>query len=120
MASRRGKMDIADRAKQFMPFDALKGFREALLEKERIIVPKKECSEEHNNELDMELSQIQQKDIIILEYFEHGEYIRMTGMVSRIDRYNRKLEIANKQINFDDILNLSRNSHSKRDVDLFV
>lgn len=31
----RAKMDPADRAKQFMPFDALKGFREALEEKER-------------------------------------------------------------------------------------
>ena len=110
MASRRGKMDIADRAKQFMPFDALKGFREALLEKERIMIPKKECSEEHNKELDMELSQMQKEDTIVLEYFEHGEYIRMEGMISRIDKYNRKLEIANKQISFDDILNLSRDS----------
>lgn len=33
----REKMDPADRAKQFMPFDALKGFREALEEKEREI-----------------------------------------------------------------------------------
>lgn len=29
------KMDRLNRAKQFMPFDALKGFREALEEKER-------------------------------------------------------------------------------------
>lgn len=35
MANNRPKMDRADRAKQFMPFDALKGFREALAEKER-------------------------------------------------------------------------------------
>lgn len=38
----RPKMDPADRAKQFLPFDALKGFREALEEKERTIVPKGE------------------------------------------------------------------------------
>lgn len=31
-------MDRANRAKQFMPFDALKGFREALAEKEKSIV----------------------------------------------------------------------------------
>lgn len=35
----RPKMDPADRAKQFLPFDALKGFREALAEKERTVVP---------------------------------------------------------------------------------
>jgi len=32
------KMDRVKRAKQFMPFDALKGFREALAEKEKSIV----------------------------------------------------------------------------------
>ena len=32
---RREKMDVEDRAKQFMPFDALKGFKEALRKKEK-------------------------------------------------------------------------------------
>lgn len=36
------KMDKANRAKQFMPFDALTGFREALREKERSIETEKE------------------------------------------------------------------------------
>lgn len=36
MGNRREKMDREARAKQFLPFDALKGFREALAEKERI------------------------------------------------------------------------------------
>ena len=31
----REKMDSEDRAKQFMPFDALKGFKEALRKKEK-------------------------------------------------------------------------------------
>lgn len=39
-------MDRRSRAKQFMPFDALKGFREAVAEKERIIVPKRDLPEE--------------------------------------------------------------------------
>lgn len=35
-------MDRINRAKQFMPFDALKGFREALAQKEReMLSPKK-------------------------------------------------------------------------------
>ena len=37
----RAKMDRADRGKQFMPFDALKGFQMALREKERVRVPKR-------------------------------------------------------------------------------
>lgn len=41
MANNRPKMDRADRAKQFMPFDALKGFREALAEKEKLMEEQK-------------------------------------------------------------------------------
>lgn len=46
MANKRPKMDRADRAKQFMPFDALKGFREALEEKERLLEEQKETAQE--------------------------------------------------------------------------
>ena len=46
MANNRPKMDRADRAKQFMPFDALKGFREALAEKERLVEEQKEAVQE--------------------------------------------------------------------------
>ena len=68
------KMDRGNRAKQFMPFDALKGFREALREKERIIVPKRELSKEQKNELDYKLHQIHKMDIVTVEYFQNGEY----------------------------------------------
>lgn len=39
-------MDRVLRAKIFAPFDALKGFREALRAKERVIVPKRELAED--------------------------------------------------------------------------
>ena len=39
-------MPIEDRAKQFMPFAALKGLPEALAAREKIIVPRAELSEE--------------------------------------------------------------------------
>ena len=41
---RREKMDIEDRAKQFMPFDALKGFKEALRKKEKEVNSKENPS----------------------------------------------------------------------------
>lgn len=52
----RPKMDPADRAKQFLPFDALKGFREALAEKERTVVPLGELSSESPAESEMNFS----------------------------------------------------------------
>ena len=36
----RTKMERTERAKQFMPFSPLKGYEEALREKERAIVPR--------------------------------------------------------------------------------
>ena len=54
----RGRMNREDRAKQFMPFAALKGYPEALRKKEKIVVPKIELPEEYQEELDRKLRQI--------------------------------------------------------------
>lgn len=106
MASRRMPMDRENRAKQFMPFDALKGLRTALAEKERIIVEKKELSEERKEELDRKLKRIVKRDIITVEYFDNGEYVRVTGMVSGLDLSGRVLKIVNQKISFDVISDL--------------
>lgn len=100
------KMDKSNRAKQFMPFDALKGLREALLEMERIVVSKRELSEEQKDEIDKKLCRIQKQDIVMAEYFQNGEYVQVTGVVSNIDKTNRILEIENVRIPFDDISDL--------------
>lgn len=52
----RPKMDPADRAKQFLPFDALKGFREALAEKERTLIIQGELSSESPAETEINFS----------------------------------------------------------------
>lgn len=106
MENKRRKMDREIRAKQFMPFDALKGFREAMAEKERILVPKHDLSEEQKEELGRKIRQIQEKDIITVEYFQNSEYMRVTGMVTRIDNVSRTLEIVNTRIAFTDISDL--------------
>ncbi|EOS21198.1 hypothetical protein C806_04514 [Lachnospiraceae bacterium 3-1] len=100
------KMERSNRAKQFMPFDALKGFREALAEKERMIVPKKELSEERKSELNEKLYQLQRMDIVTAEYFCDGEYVQITGVVSGIDKVRKALEIGNTKVPFDDIFDL--------------
>jgi len=102
----RVKMDRAERAKQFMPFDALKGLKAALREKERIVVEKKELSEEKGEELDRKLHRLQVKDMITVIYFHEDEYVKVTGMVSRIDLTARLLKVVNTKINFDDIYDM--------------
>ena len=100
------RMDRAARAKQFMPFAALKGYPEALRKKEKIIVPKIELSEDASEELDRKLRQVCKQDIITVVYFNKGEYLKQTGIVSRIDASAQVLKIVNTKIRFDDILNI--------------
>ena len=58
-----------NRAKQFVPFAAVKGYEEALRAKEKIVVEKIELSEEKKAELDFKLHQIQRNDIITVVCF---------------------------------------------------
>lgn len=103
----RVKMSREDRAKQFMPFAALKGYPEALRQKEKIVVPKAEISEEYAEILDRKLRKIKKNDIITVIYFSNGEYLKKTGMVSRIDETSRILKIVNTKILFNDIYDIA-------------
>lgn len=96
----------ADRAKQFVPFDALKGFREALAAKERVVLSKAALSEEALGELDHRLKQTIPGSILSVIYFHEGEYLKICGMVSGIDNAKRILTIVNTPIPFDDIYDI--------------
>lgn len=107
MASKpKTKMSPADRAKQFMPFAALKGLPEALAAREKITVDRAELSEEMYAELDRRMHCLEKGRIATVVYFSKGEYIKITGMVSRIEKTSRLLQIVNTKIPFEDILSL--------------
>lgn len=103
----RPKMSREERAKQFMPFAALRGYSEALRQKEKVVVPKMELSEEYKEALDRKLRQVKKNDMITVVYFGKGEYLRKTGMVSRMDVSARVLCVVNTRIAFDDIYDIS-------------
>ena len=96
-------MARADRAVQFAPFAALKGFEEALRAKEVITVPKAELSDEMLEFLDYKFSQLSAGEIITVVYYENGNYIKKTGMVSRVNPQSRILTVVTSDISFDDI-----------------
>lgn len=100
------KMPVSERAKQFMPFAALKGLPEALQKMERIIVPKIELSEEMIAEIDYKIQQIRTGDIITITHFSEGEYLKTTGMVSKIDIEDQFIQIVDTIITFDNLANI--------------
>lgn len=97
-------MPIEDRAKQFMPFAALRGLPDALAAKEKVLVPKIELSPEMAEELDRQMHLIAKGKMATVIYFHNGEYIKITGLVARIDETSRILQIVNTKIPFADIL----------------
>lgn len=102
----RVKMDISNRAKQFAPFAALKGFEEALRLKEKITVEKVELTEEMMEEINSILLRIQLKDVVTVVYYDKEEYLQVTGMVSKIDKEAGNLYIVETRIAFDKIVKI--------------
>lgn len=101
------KMSRENRAKQFQPFAALKGYLEALRKKEKMIVSKIELSSDSNEELNRKLQQISRNDILSLTYFCENEYLTVSGMVTEIDSTFQYIIIADTKIPFDDIYDIT-------------
>lgn len=99
-------MPIEERAKQFVPFAALRGLPDALAAKEKVLVPKIELSPEMAEELDRQMHLIAKGKMASVVYFHKGEYIKITGLVARIDQTSRILQIVNTKIPFEDILQI--------------
>ena len=96
-------MNKADRAKQFMPFDSLKGFREAIQEKEKDIVPKKILSQDMLDELSAIISSLEHGQIISVVFYSGKSYKGLSGKVSKISASDRLIIIDDLPIKFDDI-----------------
>ena len=72
------------RAKQFLPFDALKGLQQALREKEIEYEEKKELSEDTLAELNNKFYQLENGKNIKLKYYKNGRYREIKGIVTNI------------------------------------
>lgn len=117
MAGRpKTKMTIENRAKQFMPFAALKGLPEAMAAKEKIVVEKIELSGDMEEELDRKMRSLEKGTIATVIYFEKDEYQKITGMVAKIDRDSRVLQIVDRKIYFENIYSLDYTMDCSGDV----
>ena len=93
-----------NRAAQFLAFDALKGFRQYLKMKERVIVPKKIRMQDHLEQLDYTIKKIEVGNIIRVVYYNKQDYVEVKGMVSKIDLYNKRyIQVVKTEITLDDI-----------------
>lgn len=103
-------MNRADRAKQFAPFDALRGLREALAKKEEEHErqEKRELSEEEQAAIEQALVEIARGDEAEAVCFQDGKYVKVVGTVVRVDTNFRYLQIGEGKIAFSNLCGLRR------------
>ena len=104
----RAPMPRSKRAKQFMPFDALTGLREAIAAKERVIEPRRYPSEDAIAEINEKLLDLHKGQIITVVYYGDYEqrYLQLTGPVIKVDPYWHSIQIENITIDFSEIYEL--------------
>lgn len=101
-------MNRQDRAKQFLPFDALKGLQEELRKREfRALAVERRClSEEEAERLSRRLSRLRRGSVIEICFYDRGHYITLEATVHKIDPVARTLFLDRTPVFFDDIYHL--------------
>ncbi|MEG0367090.1 MAG: hypothetical protein RR585_09660 [Coprobacillus sp.] len=101
------RLERADRAKIFLSFDALKGFRDYLKSKERILVSRKELLADTCDELDWKIQQIEIGRMVKIVYYDKQDYVSLEGMVTKLDlETDKKIMIVDKLIDIKDIVGI--------------
>ena len=112
----RPHMSIEDRAKIFLPFAALKGYEEAVEDKQRVLIKKAILSQDEKEKINNILLEIEKRlndgthPISKIVYFKPdekdetlGEYAQISGMVAKIDVYNKSINVVSTLVSLDDI-----------------
>ena len=113
------RMSLYDRSSQFMPFSALVGYKEAVLETSRItsdkIILDEEAKEILDNKLNIIRENINSKPSVNITYFvpdkvkTGGSYVNAFGCVKKIDLYKSVVFIDDKKIFIDNIIDIEGN-----------
>ena len=93
----------ADRAQQFMPFAALKGYYDLIRERERVVEPKRELTDEQALELSQRLARMERRTMASVVHYDGEAYVTTHGLVSDIDLAARTVAIVRTRIAFEDI-----------------
>lgn len=103
-------MTRQERAKQFLPFDAMKGLQEALRirEERHTRVERRERLDEEFEELSIEIMRLCRGDRIKVLYYHAFHEVEKVGIVEKIDMVYRYIILAGDKIVFDDIYKIKK------------
>ena len=98
----------AERAKMFLPYESLNGFRYQLQQHDQVKIVKKELMIDARELLDRKIQQVKVGKMISIVYYHKDHYVSLEGMVAKIDRdYQKIMRIVDKDISLLDIIQIS-------------
>ncbi len=110
------RMSNYDRCAQFMPFSALVGYKEAVVETARItddrIILDEEAKEILDNKISLIKSKLSLKPVVSITYFvpdkskSGGSYKSVKGIIKKIDLYKGIIVIDDNKISICDIIDI--------------
>ena len=86
-----------------MPFAALKGYYELILERERVPEPLRELSEDEAAELSRRMARVHRGSAVHVRHYDGEAYVMSAGIVTGIDAARRTLSVGRTAIPFDRI-----------------
>lgn len=101
-------MKREERAKQFAPFEALGGLREALARKEaeHDRIEKIEISDDRAEHIERMLKKLERGTRARITYYNNGFYADVEGEIVAVDCVNCCIKIGNGKIFFDDLYDI--------------
>lgn len=97
---------IPDRAMQFAPFAALKGYYETVRKQERITQPKKEIGDEAAELISNTLNNLRIGITVKIRYYDIDSYTTIEGIVTEVNYPYRRIKVIKSQIAFNDIYSI--------------
>ena len=106
----RPHMPMSERAKIFMPFDALKGYREALRERERqaLAVERRELTEEQRERLSAQVAALERGVEVEVTHFVGGHYEACRGTFGGIDEGLGAIVVDGRRVEMGDVVAVTR------------
>lgn len=105
----RAKMPASQRAKQFMPFAAVKGLEKAIAEQDQLLnkVEQVELAEEQVRKINEELTFLEKGNIVSVRFYNNGRYQTLEGIVEQIDFVQSTIRVSKIVIPVKRILDLT-------------
>lgn len=100
------RREYADRAVQFSPFAALKGYEEQIAERTRPREERRELSEEALERLSARIGAIPCGTAVCVVFYRTDRYVTEEGPVTEKDPIRQLLTVGKTEIPFADILHI--------------